>query len=180
MPMCEKILISGFSGSGKSTLLDSLKKNAPEGWEHFEDLDELILLKYGVPSRTLSDLIGRHGWEKFRLWERQELEYWLKQDGKGVLSLGGGSLTGQVMAMLQSLPKVKLVHLYADFETCWQRLMADQEEPRPLVLKGKEELKKIYFERQKQYQMADLRFNNPPDMDIRELSDKFWEEVLAP
>jgi shikimate kinase len=178
MALCEKILIVGFSGAGKSSFLKSTQELAPQGWEEFADLDQLILKSRGRGFAQLSQLIEAHGWEKFRLWERQELEGWLKEEGKGVLALGGGTLTPLLLEHFKPIRKIKILHLACDFETCWQRLIADASVPRPLVQKGKSELEKIYEEREKIFSRLAWRLENPIGADLSALARRFWDEVL--
>ena len=79
MAKCEKILICGFSGAGKTSLMRELEFSAPDSSWSFADLDQLILKSRR--GKELATVIETHGWEKFRLWERQELEGWLKEEG---------------------------------------------------------------------------------------------------
>jgi len=74
MALCDKILIAGSSGAGKTSLVRALRSSATEDWDHFDDLDDLILKNHGKGLPSIADLIEAHGWEKFRLWERQELD----------------------------------------------------------------------------------------------------------
>jgi shikimate kinase len=76
MAICEKILIAGFSGSGKTSLLQILERSAPSEEWIFHDLDQVILKKHKFAH--IETLVETHGWEKFRLWERQALEGWVK------------------------------------------------------------------------------------------------------
>lgn len=111
MALCEKILIAGFSGAGKSTFLEELRKTAPAGWSSFEDLDELILMNTKKKYAKLADLIDEQGWEAFRLLERQTLEGWLKDEEKGVLALGGGTLTPLVWDLYKRGSKIGRAHV---------------------------------------------------------------------
>lgn len=146
MASCEKILITGFSGSGKSTLLKKVKEHLAQNWPRINDLDQLILKKHSQ-YKTIQQLVEAQSWETFRLWERQELESWLKDEGKGILALGGGTLNPMLFDLLRSNRKIKFCFLDAPFEECWKRLLGDGGEARPLVKLGKEALKKIYQER---------------------------------
>jgi shikimate kinase len=176
MASCEKILIAGFSGAGKTTLLNELSKTAPSGWEHFDDLDQVILKNKGKGQPGLAQLINEVGWETFRLWERQELEGWLKKEGRGVLALGGGSLSPMVWELYKDLKKIKFCHLEVPFETCWQRL-ANSGEPRPLVLRGKVELQKIFDERKHLFDQIPWKIVSEEGQ--KGLVKKFWGEIAA-
>ncbi len=180
MALCEKILITGFSGSGKTSLLKAMEESAPENWTLFDDLDDLILQKKGPHFENLGQLIAEVGWEKFRLWERQELEGWLKEEGRGVLALGGGTLSGGLLEMLRPVRKIRFLFVNSDFDTCWERLIKQTEKPRPLTLRGRIELEKIYQERMKYFETIDWKIENPDQSDLHSLAQKCWEDVLAP
>lgn len=179
MAKCEKILIAGFSGAGKTTLLKELEFTAPDSAWEFTDLDQLILKSRGKGEKKLSKIIERDGWEKFRLYERQELEGWLKEEGKGVLALGGGTLSPLIYELYRESRKVKFCYLHSSFEDCWDRLQLDQSEPRPLLLLGKVEFKKIYDERQQVFSQIPWRVENSKGSDMALLAKDFWSEVLG-
>lgn len=175
MANCEKILIAGFSGAGKTSFLKELEYSAPTPMWHFADLDQLIL--QSKKAKVLGPLIEGHGWEKFRLWERQELEGWLKVDGPGVLSLGGGTLSQLLLDLYKPIRKIGICYFHAEFEDCWERLHLESSEPRPLVKLGKSELKRIYEERQKIFSQIPWRIENPKGSDLGKLSEGFWRRV---
>lgn len=174
---CEKILIAGFSGAGKTSLMRELESSAPDSTWDFSDLDQLILNSHG--SAEVASLIEQHGWEKFRLWERQELEAWLKKDGPGVLSLGGGTLNSTLVQLYKPIKKIKFCFLHSTFEDCWDRLHLEGTEPRPLVKLGKGELHRLYEERQKIFQEISWRLENPEGQPLSETAMNFWKIVLS-
>lgn len=174
----EKILVAGFSGAGKTSLLKELEFNAPNpDWE-FADLDQLIIKSRGKGMKKLSEIIERDGWEKFRLYERQELEGWLKEEGKGVLALGGGTLSPLVYELYSQSRKVGICYLHAPFEDCWERLHLDQSEPRPLLQSGLVEFRRIYQERQQVFGQIPWRIENAKGSDLVKLAQEFWERVF--
>lgn len=173
----EKILLAGFSGSGKSTLLKELEQTAPDESWHFADLDQLVLKSRGKGAKTLAQVIERDGWDQFRRYERQELEGWLKEEGPGVLSLGGGTLSPLLWELYKSSRKVGICYLHASFEECWQRLQLDKEE-RPLVLLGKAALEKIYQERQLVFGQVPWKLENFENKPAKQLAAEFWELVF--
>jgi shikimate kinase len=175
MAKCEKILIAGFSGAGKSSLLRELRVTAPDQEWTFDDLDQLILKSKKV--QDIAGLIQIHGWEKFRLWERQTLEGWLKEEGKSVLALGGGALSQMVFNLFRPSRRIRFCYLHAPFEDCWERLHLEGSEKRPLLLKGKEGLFQIYRERQIIYQQIDWVIQNPQGTDLQEVAAEFWEKL---
>lgn len=172
MALCEKILLAGFSGSGKSTLIRALRANPPEGWTEFDDLDQLVFRRHGKGAKDLADLIASSGWDKFRLWERQELDGWLKDEGKGVLALGAGAFTPMVWQMYGPSRKIKFCYLKTPFEICWQRLMKT-DEVRPLAQKGIEQLNQVYLERKPVYENIEWVISNDEKTTIKDLVEAF-------
>jgi shikimate kinase len=175
MALCEKILIAGFSGAGKSTLLNKLRSDPLEGWSSFDDLDQIILKEKGKGHPDLASVIEFHGWEKFRLWERQSLESWLKEDGKGVLALGGGTLSPILWELFGKNRKIKFCFLDVSFEVAWRRLSLESAEPRPLLQAGKKNLEKIFVERAKIFSQIQWRLDGAKN--LTELSQDFWKGV---
>jgi shikimate kinase len=175
MAKCEKILIAGFSGAGKSSFLKEVEKAAPDSSWTFDDLDLLVLKNH--KSQEIASLIEEHGWEKFRLWERQTLAGWLKEEGKGVLSLGGGVLSQLVFDLYKGSYQVKFCYLHAPFEDCWERLNLQGAEERPLVKLGKGELHRVYEERLKVFNQVSWKIENPKNSDLSLLAHHFWEQV---
>jgi shikimate kinase len=179
MALCEKVFIIGFSGAGKSSLLMTIRDSAPQDWHHFDDLDQLILKNRGRGKySTLSSLIENEGWERFRLWERQELEGWVKNEQKGVLSLGGGAFTPLIWELYQNSRKLQFCYLKASFATCWERLTQTDTEVRPLVLKGKQALEELYQEREKLYNQVEWQLENEKGCDLAKLAQVFLAKVL--
>ncbi len=178
MALRKKILLAGFSGVGKSAFLKALKKSAPEGWEDFEDLDERVLRLHGQNHARLEDFILEKGWDVFRFLERQELEVWLSQDQRGVLALGGGTLTPELWSLYGHVPKFEWCCLHASFETCWRRLEADGLKSRPLSLKGKDKLHEIYQERQPLFQRITWKLVNEGSL-VDDLVQAFWQHVQS-
>lgn len=175
MAKCEKILICGFSGAGKTSLMRELEFTSPDSFWSFADLDQLILKSHR--EKELAKVIESHGWEKFRLWERQELEGWLKDEGPGVLSLGGGTLTQLLFDLYKPIKKIRVCHLDAPFLDCWERLHLKNSEPRPLVKLGKGELRRIYEERMEIFGQVTWKIENPKGADLSLLAKSFWDRV---
>ncbi len=175
MAKCEKILICGFSGAGKTSLMRELEFTAPnESWS-FADLDQLILKS--KREKVLATVIETHGWDKFRLFERQELEGWLKEEGPGVLSLGGGTLTPLLLELYKPIKKIGICYLEAPFEDCWERLHLASSEPRPMIQLGKGEFHRVYEERRKIFEQVSWKIENPKGSDLTHLAKSFWKRV---
>lgn len=175
MALCEKILIAGFSGAGKSSLLHALKPLASEDWEYFDDLDQLIMRAHGKKHKNLAELINEVGWEKFRLMERQALEGWLKDEGKGVLALGGGTLSPLVWELFGKQRKLKFVYLEVPFETLWARMQLETDEPRPLLQLGKMKLAELLEERKQVFNQIGWKLDGSKN--LSQLAKEFWNEI---
>lgn len=175
MAKCDKILLCGFSGAGKTSLVQELKKTTNDPNWYFDDLDQLILKNYKF--KDLEALINTHGWEKFRLWERQTIEGWLKNEGRGILALGGGALSLNLFELYNPIRKVGFCYLHASFEECWRRLNLEGTELRPLLKMGKADFQKVYEERQKIFSKITWKLENSKESSIQNLAQKFWEDL---
>lgn len=177
MANCKKILICGFSGAGKSTLLKELSISSPDPDWTFSDLDQLILASRGKGLSQLEQVIENYGWEKFRLWERQEIDSWIKEDQKGVLSLGGGALSISLLSAYLPIKKIKFCYLHASFEDCWKRLHMPGTENRPLLRQGQVELEKIYNQRAVLFSQIPWVLDNSEGQELGSLALQFWDYV---
>jgi shikimate kinase len=172
MANCEKIVLCGFAGAGKSSLLERIEKNSPSGWS-FQDLDRFLL--EASREESISELVGKIGWQKFREKEFETLMDWMSGPEQSVLALGGGALTDESLALLQQQNKIRIIYLHADFETCWKRLNSPGTEERPLILKGKEHLKELYQKRAPVFKKVPHRLENKEGQNLEALSREFWE-----
>ncbi len=176
MASCEKILIAGFSGAGKSSFLKAIGADTPFGWDRFDDLDNLIAKKAG---NDIPTIIALEGWPKFRQREQEALAEWLQGKHTGVLALGGGTITKEIYVSLNRMPKVRIVHLHADFETCWKRLNEPLAAVRPLVQKGKMEMEKLYLERKIIFDLIPWKIKNPEGTSLKTAARQLWVEILT-
>ena len=175
MASCEKILIAGFSGAGKTSLLKQLKTYSKAQGVTFSDLDQLILKNHGKKYFDLSELIEDNGWEKFRLWERQEFESWLKEEGKGVIALGGGTLSPLLWELYSKQRKLLFCYLKVPFEVAWQRLVNQSDENRPLVKLGKEKFHELFEAREEIYCKIEWQLDGTQKLEV--ISEAFWKNI---
>jgi shikimate kinase len=175
MALCEKILICGFSGAGKTDLVKELKLSAPASWELFDDLDEMIFRQYGRGHENLAALIQANGWEKFRIWERQLFEGWLKEEEKGVLALGGGTLSPLLWELYSKSRKLKFCFLDVPFEEAWQRLKKQGMQERPMTLEGKENFRKVFEERLRVFRQIPWKLD--ATRSTAKLVQEFWGAI---
>ena len=155
-----KVLL-GFMGSGKTTIARKLDSN-------FVDMDDLLEDRLGMP---IARFFEEKGEAAFRQLEEEVLADLLKTDK--VISTGGGIvISPRNRALLKQNPDN--IYLKADFETLYQRILADEDNQRPLFLKNsKEDLAVIFKERQAWYeevasQVVDVSSLNPDEI-IEEL-----------
>ena len=139
--------ICGFSGAGKSYLLKELSEERILSQFEFLDLDDYIFRKVSGYD-CLGDYIRAVGLAKFRLDEFEALKELASKD-KVFISLGGGSLTEKTMPLLQGLASISGFWLNTDFDLCYERIKDDRN--RPLSTETKEELKRMYLEREVHY-----------------------------
>lgn len=134
-----KILL-GFMGAGKSTIAKALDPD-------YLDMDALIEKRLGT---SVAEFFAEKGEGAFRQVESELLAKLVKTNR--VLSTGGGVV---ISPLNRDLLKTNSDNIYlkADFETLYQRISADKNNQRPLFLsKTKEELQKIFQERESWYE----------------------------
>ena len=134
-----KILL-GFMGAGKSTIAKALDPD-------YLDMDALLEQSLNMP---IARFFEEKGEEAFRQVESELLAKLVKANR--VLSTGGGVV---ISPLNRDLLKTNSDNIYlkADFETLYQRISADNNNQRPLFLsKTKEELQKIFQERESWYE----------------------------
>jgi len=134
-----KILL-GFMGAGKSTIAKALDPD-------YLDMDALLEQSFEMPIARFFEEKGEGG---LRQAESELLAKLVKTDR--VLSTGGGVVISPLNRdLLKQNPDT--IYLKADFETLYQRISADKNNQRPLFLsKTKEELQKIFQERESWYE----------------------------
>lgn len=134
-----KILL-GFMGAGKSTIAKALDPD-------YLDMDVLIEKRLGM---SIAEFFAEKGEGAFRQIESEVLAELLKTEQ--VVSTGGGVVISQRNRDLLKTNSDN-IYLKADFETLYQRISADKNNQRPLFLsKTKEELQKIFQERESWYE----------------------------
>lgn len=134
-----KILL-GFMGAGKSTIAKALDPD-------YLDMDALLEQSLNMP---IARFFEEKGEEAFRQVESELLAKLVKANR--VLSTGGGVVISPLNRDLLK-QNSDTIYLKADFETLYQRISADNNNQRPLFLsKTKEELQKIFQERESWYE----------------------------
>jgi len=162
-----KILLCGFTGAGKSTFLKQFQGNS-EGFDCI-DLDHALALDLGLSPQKLGDWILENGFPLFRDKEKTKLKALLGHSQKMVIALGGGTLTPEVVELIQKTPECHTVFLDTPYELCRERIKGDSN--RPLSNLPEEELKNLYESRREIYKkIAELSLSPENVKEIVSLS----------
>ncbi|MGX6961391.1 shikimate kinase [Vagococcus xieshaowenii] len=139
------IVLVGFMGSGKTTVAKALQtqSNLP-----LVDMDQLIINSQG---QSISELFERYGESGFRRIETACLRDCLQTSS--IISTGGGVVLSSENRQLLNKSTSHIIWLKAEFETMYQRIIADKKNVRPIVVqRTKQELEKIENDRRALYE----------------------------
>lgn len=165
-----KLSIVGFPGVGKSSVAQvlGLQRDLP-----VLDTDTLVEQRAGVP---VPQLLREHGEPTLRALEREVLD--ALPGSPGILSCGGGLLTGPDAARLLRDRSRLIVWLWASPETCLQR-MGDPSD-RPLLMPTPEiQAPRLLQERMARYAAAcDVVVDSEGASanDVAAMIDELWSE----
>ncbi len=166
-----KIILTGFMGVGKSTVarfLASLLKCKKI------DLDAVI---EDAERRTIAEIIGAHGEPHYRRIETANLSKILHQKDAQIIALGGGAWTIEANRKLIKQHDFTTVWLESSFEHCWRNISYSRR-VRPLA-KNKTQTRKLFYERQKFYCLADWHFVVQPQPTSFEIAKRIADEVFG-
>lgn len=165
----ENIILIGFMGSGKTSvakaLADKLNMEAI-------DTDTLIEETTGL---SIDKIFEEYGEDYFRTLETKVLMQLLskEEDGK-VIALGGGTLFfNNNKEYVHKLGKV--FFLESTFDNLLSRIVGDAH--RPLANKPKEEVRKLFLERNPYYAKESDIVINTDDLSIDEIVKLVEKEV---
>jgi shikimate kinase len=165
------IIVTGFMGCGKTEVAGRLALRLNR---RLMDLDDLITQ---VEGRSPAQLIRAEGEPAFRLIETRVLSDLLKNDGVGVVSLGGGAWIETANRELIEKSDAVSVWLDTPFEVCWKRI-ADSAEDRPLG-STREEASARYYDRLPVYQLADISITTDGEDDPDVVAARIEQEIGA-
>jgi shikimate kinase len=154
------IILVGFMGTGKSTVGKRLAKVL--GWS-FVDTDAEI---GDVTGLNISEIFRRHGETRFRSEERLVVKR-LKEREHCIIATGGGTVLDP--QNWEDLSKTGvMITLYAPLDEIYERI--GHRSDRPLLKGSREEVQKLWEERQPIYGKADW---------ILDTTDKGIDEVVV-
>ena len=140
----KNIILIGFMAAGKSSIGKLLAQEL--GWD-FLDTDAEIVK---VTGKTIPEIFRQYGEARFRQEESLLLRK-LANLRHTVIATGGGLvLNPDNRAALQKMGI--LIHLYVTLEVALQRVKKNHE--RPLLAKSRDELSRLWLERQDIYNKA--------------------------
>jgi shikimate kinase len=139
-------------GSGKSTFLKKMTPNKL-GFDCI-DLDHALANDLGIHPDRLGEWILANGFPLFRDKERTKIKKLLNYPESMVIAMGGGTLTPEILAVINNYLDCKIVFLDTPLEICLERTAKDPN--RPLSKIPESELIALYEERKKQFLQADL------------------------
>jgi len=161
----QKIILVGYMAVGKTTIAQLLAQKLKMEWV---DLDQVIENKTGL---SIKDIFQQKGELYFRKLEHEVFKELINDDGKIIISTGGGTPCYANNHLFLNGENVISFYLKDSIDTLFDRLR-NQKENRPLVANlSNEELKefiaKNLFERSYFYNQAtyiiDVSLKNPTD-----------------
>ncbi|MGI6118962.1 MAG: shikimate kinase [Desulfosporosinus sp.] len=158
------IVLIGFMGTGKSTVGKRLAQSL--AWD-FYDTDYLIA---EITNLSVSEIFKRHGETRFRS-EESIVVTRLSQQERIVIATGGGTVLNPQNREALARNGI-VICLHASLDAILSRI--GHKNDRPLLRGPKEEIEKLWLERQKYYSQADFT------VDTSEKSiDEVVNEILA-
>jgi len=139
------IVLVGFMGTGKSTVGKRLAQSL--AWD-FVDTDCVI---GEVTSLSITEIFRLHGETRFRSEERIVVSR-LSQQDQIVIATGGGTVLNPLNREALALNGI-VIGLHASLEAILSRI--GQKNDRPLLKGSKEEIEKLWLERQECYAQSD-------------------------
>lgn len=146
-----RVCLLGVRGAGKSTIGPKLAAQIDVG---FQELDDAIENKAGMPTREIFEIEGRDGFLKR---EADAVEDWLRENESGVLALPG-SIVNHNIAYERLLSTCTTVWLSASSDAHFERVVA-QGDTRPLEgghMNAMRHLEVLMKDRKPAYERADL------------------------
>jgi len=140
------IVLIGFMGSGKSSVGKRLAQSL--GWD-FVDTDYEIA---AITNLSVAEIFRRHGETRFRSEERIVVAR-LSQKRQLVIATGGGTVLNQLNWDALARNGI-MIGLHASLDAILSRI--GHKNDRPLLKGPREEIEKLWSERQKYYVQADF------------------------
>ncbi len=166
----QKIILTGFMGVGKSTIARFLSFMLK-----CEKVDLDLVIEENE-RRTIAEIVQTEGEAHFRRIETENLSRVLVGNNVQIIALGGGAWITEENRRLIKQHDFTTVWLESSFEHCWRNISCSKR-VRPLA-KNKTEARRLFYERQKFYCLADWHFIIKPDLTSFEIAKKIADEVF--
>jgi shikimate kinase len=166
----QKIILTGFMGVGKSTIARFLSFMLK-----CEKVDLDLVIEENE-RRTIAEIVQTEGEAHFRRIETENLSRVLVGNNVQIIALGGGAWITEENRRLIKQHDFTTVWLESSFEHCWRNISCSKR-VRPLA-KNKMEARRLFYERQKFYCLADWHFIIKPDLTSFEIAKKIADEVF--
>jgi shikimate kinase len=169
------LFLIGYRCAGKTSSGRCLAEDL--GWS-FVDTDALIVEQQRM---SIKEIVGAHGWEKFRQMEHAMLKTVCASNRQVVATGGGIVLNADNVRLMKK--NGTIIWLRARHETIKNRMMQDQGtmDFRPaLTLNGSlSEIEDILQSREPRYQKAMDLFVDTDDHDVAEVADIMVEKLKS-
>ncbi len=166
----QKIILTGFMGVGKSTIARFLSFMLK-----CEKIDLDLVIEENE-RRTIAEIIQTEGEAHFRRIETENLSRVLGRNNVQIIALGGGAWISEENRRLIKQHDFTTVWLESSFEHCWRNISCSKRVR--LLAKNKTEARRLFYERQKFYCLADWHFIIKPDLTSFEIAKKIADEVF--
>lgn len=168
-----KIALIGMMGCGKSTIAKLL---AIETKYNLFEADEIFEKENSI---KIKDFFKQFGEKKFREIETKILKK-ISSCDNFILSCGGGVVLANENRDILFNSDIFTIYLKAEVNSIYERIKNDFNRPLLLVDNPKNEIEKILLEREKYYNLANLKINtdNKSVDDIKkEILDVLWKKL---
>ena len=165
-----RIVLTGFMGVGKTTVARHLSYMVRG---ETIDLDAVIAEK---EEALIPEIFKAKGEALFRALETKYLGVVLDSEAD-IISLGGGAWTTERNREIVKEKGLTSIWLESTFDHCWRNIKFSRLE-RPLV-EDKENVRKLFDERQKYYCLADWHFVIKPGNNSFDVAKQIASEVFG-
>ncbi len=168
-----KIALIGMMGCGKTTVAKCLAKKI--SYSLFE-MDEIFEKENSIKIR---DFFERFGEEKFRELETEILRK-ISKNVNFILSCGGGVILKEENRKILFEKDIFTIYLCASSDTIFERIKNNSDRPLLLVQNPKDEIEKIIKQREKYYNLANIKIktdNKSVEEIVSEILENYGKNI---